>query len=487
MALRAWCAATVAIVVAAATPAHADDDDDDRPIDIPLIIGEELLVFVPPVIWYWRTAEHQAVDWELGWDWDSWEKKLTFEKVLFDTNPFFVNAVRHPAKGVLDYHIARANGFGMTGATVFATVMGAAWEYVVEYREDPSINDLIFNTAGGIAIGEPLWQFGQLWRGGRLTYADRARTALFAPFDAIHDTVRVPHRWWRPRAWRSFELAAGAGTRRFADTARSELLLDADFEVIADPAYLADGPRSGATPAGAWNRVHARVRFADTNADKHMTGSYLHSRTSLVGHYAQDGAGNSRFVGLGTAFTFDKEALPHEWDKLAVAHLLGPQIELAHRGPGYVVRWEGGAYGDFALVQAHVFGPDPPFPPAPPYRSTLQANGYYDGFGASALTRLRADTRYLGLDIEVTMHEWWQIGGADRDSVEARVESEGIPATPQDSTDERVFWRAALVGHPSGRWSVAGTLEGAYRRGTWRDLDRRTAEHTVGLLLQVAL
>src|SRR5678815_3231703 len=93
-------AAAVAIAMAAATPAHADDGtDDQRHVDIPLIIGEELLVFIPPTIWYWTTTEHQAVDWELGWDWKSWGQKLSGEKVLFDTNPFFVNAIRHPAKG----------------------------------------------------------------------------------------------------------------------------------------------------------------------------------------------------------------------------------------------------------------------------------------------------------------------------------------------------------------------------------------------------
>lgn len=479
------------MALAAATPAHADGTDDDRPVDIPLIVGEELLVFIPPVIWYWSTAEHQAIDWELGWDWESWREKLTFQKVLFDTNPFFVNAIRHPAKGVLDYHIARANGLDMTGATVFATLTGAAWEYFVEYREDPSINDLIFNASGGIAIGEPLWEFGQLWRGGAMSYGDRVRTALFAPFDAIGDTVRVPHRWWRPRAWRSIELAAGAGTRRFADASRSELVVGADLELVNDPTYFADEPHSGYVAAGAWNRIVARFKFADENVNNDMTGAYLHSRTSIAGHYTQNDHGTSLFVGLGTAFTYDKEALPHEWDKLAAAHLLGVQLQLAHRTPSYSLRWDVGSYADFALVQAHVFGPDPPFPPAPPYRSTLQANGYYDGAGTSTLTRFRADTRYLGLDVEASAHRWWQIGGADRDSVEMKPAATAggttIPPTPQDSTDDRIFWRAALAAHPDAHWSVAGTLDGAYRRGTWDSLERSTSEIAAGLVLQLAL
>ena len=58
---------------------------------------------------------------------------------------------------------------------------------------------------------------------------------------------------------------------------------------------------------------------------------------------------------------------------------------------------------------------------------------------------------------------------------------------PQDSSDDRVFWRAALAAHPDEQWSVAATVDGAYRRGAWESLDRRTSELAAGLLLQLAL
>jgi hypothetical protein len=487
---RLQVAVAIGVIATAAARGHADDtvlEDAPAPVDVPMIVVEELGVFLPPTLWYWQTTEHQAIDFELHWDWPSWKAKLiTFDKVRFDTNPFYVNAIRHPLKGVLDYQIARTNGVGIVGSTVFTAALGIAWEYVIEYREDPSINDMIFNTSGGIAIGEPLWEVGQLWRGGRLSPADRARTALVSPFDALHDSVRSPHKWWRPLAWRSIVLEAGTASRQFAEGSRGELVLGADVELVADPAYVQPGAHTSALRPGAWNRVELFGRFADAGTDHQLTASVLHSRTSLVARYRQDDDGNSALLSLGTAFTYRKERLWSEWDKLAIAHLLGLHAQLARRTADYAVRWDAGLYADFSLVQAHVFGPVPPFPPAPPYLTTLQANGYYDAGGGSLLTRLRVDAGRWSADAEVTSHAAWQIGGVDRTTVEARTTSP-IPSTPQDTFDGRVFWHTSLIYRPAPRWGIAATAEGGYRDGRWHELERASSDVAAGLAVQLDL
>ena len=48
----------------------------------------------------------------------------------------------------------------MLASTVFAYLVGAVWEFGIEYQEDPALNDLIMSGAGGLAIGEPLYQIG---------------------------------------------------------------------------------------------------------------------------------------------------------------------------------------------------------------------------------------------------------------------------------------------------------------------------------------
>ncbi|MBS1122673.1 MAG: hypothetical protein H6Q90_4901 [Deltaproteobacteria bacterium] len=477
-------------VMVTAAPGRADDTnraDEPRSVNVPMIVLEELGVFLPPTIWYWRTKEHQAVDFDLGWDWKSWKAKLlTFEKVKFDTNPFYINAIRHPLKGALDYQIARTNGMGMLGSTVFASLMGAAWEYIIEYREAPSINDMLLNLNGGIAIGEPLWQFGQLWRGGRPSLGDRVRTALLSPFDALHDGIRGPHRWWRPRLWRSLVFDAGLSSRHFDEGSRGELSLGADLELVAHPDYATSGAHHDALRHGAWSRLKARVWFADASTDHQIVATVVHSRTSISARYRQDDAGNSTLVALATAFTYRKERLSGEWDKLAIAHLLGMHLQLARRTPSYAVRCEVGMYADFALVQAHVFGPVPPFPRPPPYHSALQANGYYDGGGLSVLTRLRADAGAWSLDAELASHASWQINGKDRDPVAQRTEST-IPITPQNAFDGRVFWHAGLLYRAGAQWGITAFAEGGYRRGMWHELDRRSSDVAAGLALQLDL
>src|SRR5262245_17489100 len=158
-----------------------DIDDDGR--HFLTAAGWGALELAIPAWYYWHTQDEQEVDWTRP----SWKDKLTLHSLRFDTNPFHVNAIRHPLTGVGDYQIARSNGFSALESTLFAYLAGALWEFCIEYYEDPSINDLIMNGAGGLAIGEPFYQIGQLWRGGELTAADRLRTAAFSPFAATQD------------------------------------------------------------------------------------------------------------------------------------------------------------------------------------------------------------------------------------------------------------------------------------------------------------
>src|SRR5258705_4874090 len=137
--------ATALTAAAADAAAHVDDGADldvtaeirvTREPDAHTVTAalEEAIVFAIPTAYYWKTQKHQSVDWELDGSWASWKVKLfSTEKLKFDTNPFHVNAIRHPVAGVIDYQIARTNGFGWIAATGFTYVKSALWEYLVEY------------------------------------------------------------------------------------------------------------------------------------------------------------------------------------------------------------------------------------------------------------------------------------------------------------------------------------------------------------------
>jgi len=475
---RASLVATSLGLLATSVPSRADDGDE--PPHYLTALGWTTLELALPAIYYFETQNQQEVDWTMRWDRPSWQAKLfTLDALRWDTNSFEKNATDHPLAGVGDYQIGRSNGFGMLGSELLAFGAGVFWEYVVEFHENPSINDLIMNPAGGIAVGEPLYQLGQLWRGGVLSWGDRARTALFSPFDAVQDLWRTPKRWRRPRAWHDFMFTAGVASHDLpAGATRDELRVGADFDLVRHGNFLLPDARSGAVAPGAWSRVAMRYRFADAGGGARLVGVWFHSRTTIAGHYAQTAGGDGMYAGLGAALSYRRDWLGNEWDRAVFAHLLGPQLQFSHRSLGFAARWDLGAYGDFAMIQAHVFGPVPPFPHPPPLYSTVQADGYYDGAGGSLITRLRTDVGPWHLDGELSLHRVWQLDGADRSTV---ARTDGVPVAPQGMTDWRSYWYASF-GYQTSPWGISAFVEGAARRGSWEALERTTSDLALGVV-----
>jgi hypothetical protein len=465
----------------------ADVDDDGRHVAVAAAwAGLELAI---PGWYYWHTQKQQEVDWTRP----SWKDKLTLHSVRFDTNPFHVNAIRHPLTGIGDYQIARSNGFGMLESTLFAYLAGAVWEFCVEYNEDPALNDLIMNGAGGLAIGEPFYQIGQLWRGGELSLADRLHAAAFSPFAATQDLWRTHRTWHRRRAWSDFAFIAGAMVHRIDDGSyRREVAFSMDIDVVRHAGFLRPGPQDGRIAPGAWSRVALGMRLGDLGAGSEPVATSFRSRTAIAGTYTQDDAGNGQLLAIGTAFTYRRDRLAREWDHLAIAHLIGPQLQLSQRDGETELRWDLAAFADFGMVTAHVFGPESPLPPPPPYLSTLQVEGYYDGAGASIESRVRAAHGPWHAALEVTGHHLWSLDFADRvkqnpdisrtaATAAAATATTAIPATPHGVSDLRIYGHAE-IGMRQGPWGIAATADAAYRSGSWRELERTTSDWMVGIL-----
>jgi hypothetical protein len=385
------------------------------------------------------------------------------------------------------YHIGRTNNFGMLGSTVLSAVNGMIWEYLIEYREYPSINDLIINAVTGLQIGEPLWQIGQLWRGGVLTVGDRVKTTLFSPLDGVHDVFRLrPARWWRPRAWRSMVLEVGGGRRQLDDDrTHSEAAIVGDIDLVSDRRYVSPGSQRGAIKPGSWSRIRGGLRIGDLDADTEVTGVQLQSRTAIVGTYRQDDDGDGTFAALGTAFTYRRDRLSDTWDHVAIAHLAGPQFQWSRRRPAFALRFDAAAYGDFGFVDAHVFGSANPFPRPPPYVTALQSEGYYHAVGVSGVARVRVDLPAWSFDAEIDGHKLWQIDGIQRVGSDELLRTR-VPVTAHDVTDTRVYWRTQL-GYRHGSLGIAATTDGSVRRGEWMTSRRSTSELAFGVLGRLEL
>ena len=437
--------------------------------------------------WYWANTKLNSEDWELHWDMPSWRTKLSSDGMSFDTNAFDVNAVKHPFGTVFVYQAGRANGYGAVGSSVITLASSVVWEYVVEFKEVVSANDLIVNVASGLGLAEPLFQVGQYLRHGRATPARRVLGAIFSPFDGLHDWLDERPRLLGAPAWHRFRISAGRSVARFGDLERRELDLGLDL-ALARAGYVGRAvDHQGRTRAGASTRLIGRLSLGDAGSGTAFLGTRLRTQTSLIGYQVQRFSspiqGWAEHVAIGAAFEYDTRRLPEAWDQVAAMHFVGPQLELTGYASAWTVRAELAAYADFTMMQAHVFDPFVPLETMPPYTSTLRSRGYYFGLGGTAIARVRAERPGWDVELEARELRAWSIDGFDRGERTA-----GAPPTPTGLTDQRRSASATIGLRPfDGVLGVTATVEGLVRRGTYRDEVRRTTELTAMFGLVLAL
>lgn len=470
MKLLALMLAALLCGTATAAPGHDEDQPSARPAQIPLTLLEQLSVLVPPMAYYWSSTHEQAIDFDMDWDWRSWRRKLTStDAFILDTNVWEANALRHPLAGYMSYGIGRTNGYSPLASVGMAFGSSVAWEYLVEYKELISINDIVTNTTSAFSIGEPLFQLGRLADEPHAGVPRHVLGLAASPYHRVH--AWNDYSSWGPRGrrWAQLEGAAGAGADMHDGTVRSDARVALDLELVTDARYGREGTDVAQFGAGSWNRVVADVR-ASPDA---FTTIRLATETTYRGRYTReiDANGNGRdwFIGAATGADYLSQYLASEWDSMFVMHLIGPRFATAQWREGRRVMWEVAGYADLGMVDAHVFAPENPFPPLP-LTNVLQAQGYYYATGVSLATRLRADSPRWTAQLEARAFQFWSIDGLDR------VEMEGGPLDPHDVSDQRVFARAALGTKLRDGLRLELSGEAGLRRGAWQDRERTTTQ-----------
>lgn len=80
---------------------------------------------------------------------------------VWDVDTFRTNQFGHPYHGALHYSIARANGLSFLESTLYSALGSLTWEILFESIQ-PSANDVIMNTLGGLTLGEVLYRTADL-------------------------------------------------------------------------------------------------------------------------------------------------------------------------------------------------------------------------------------------------------------------------------------------------------------------------------------
>lgn len=437
--------------------AHANpkppDPDFTTAKRVSLIAVEHLMVMLPPTIYYWRTVDDQKEDWELDWDWPTWKRKLfSTDFLVLDTNRFEPNGLRHPLVGALTYQIGRANGLGPLGATIMNFAASWVWEYIVEFREQVSFNDIVENTTSGLVIGEPLFQIGLLADGRAASPLRRLLGLATSPFhrtqkelalSTLRDDPQTP-----ARLDGTVGLLGSTRTGRWV----GELQTGLDVEVMVD--------RSFAT----WNRLALDLRIA---TDGLVGARFESSTTYVLRTYADDedaaGFGSATLVGIAGGYEYADRDLLGRRDRWATLALAGPRIAWRWRGTGARVALEAGATGDLGMVEAFAFPPGT----LEEGSGVLRLRGYYYAGGATAYARGRVAVGAWSAELAGTAHQFWSIDKPGSDD-------------PTGVEDQRATVRANLAVDVHGvRVGLFG--DATLRRGTWQMLERTAYDMSAGL------
>ena len=106
---------------------------------------------------YWINKDDNMEDWRYKYRWEDVGPRFS-DGWSFDTNAFRTNTLYHFYSGAIYYQVARSNEYGILASTAWAFGGSLLWEYIGEWREKVSANDMIFTTMGGALMGEAFCQ-----------------------------------------------------------------------------------------------------------------------------------------------------------------------------------------------------------------------------------------------------------------------------------------------------------------------------------------
>jgi hypothetical protein len=397
--------------------------------------------------WYWRNSDFNARDWDLIWNWDSWEKKGDFSVVRFDDNTFDTNAFWHPLDGAGLWLVARGNRLSPFKSLVLVTLSSIVWEYVVEFREYPSANDMIMTPLASAAVAEPAIRLAALLRAGNRGPISEALAAVLDPVGAINgmfegrsarsqggtDANGLPIEY-RHR----LEIFGGVGQTTFGgQREHTETRAGLDLFIDATPGAARPGRQRGLVGMGTLTYLRGGVAV---DGEK-LSGANVEGKLALAGVMWRDyedaaiPRGHTLFLGAGSGFDYLKRASPLlADDRQANVRVAGPMVDWALARGLFTLHVAGDATYDFAQVTP-LAGDEflANYAALGGYPTVVSRERYYYAQGLSLRARAIGTIGRWQSGIDFDRDDFWPLGGLDR---------HGAPAVPgtMDSRSRRRAW-----------------------------------------------
>lgn len=406
---------------------------------------QEGIVAVYSTVRYWSAYHTWIEDWQFELTFaDQYKRFLTLQAVTFDSNAYVTNWT-HVIGGALYYQMARANYLTWAESVLASFTCSAIYEYVSEWREVISINDMFLTTFGGYSLGETWFQLADYFHHRRSPVLKAL--GFMNPINELNqwlDRKRPASHVYPEPGWADLTLSV-AGWHS-SETGRSSYgagRVDLETQLLRIPEYGRPGTFRKLLRDTTLSELAVGLTLRQRRpGDEHLNDGLaeevdLTARVVGLSRYRQSidelGRGSALSIGLGSALTYVRKRAvfydargaqvrldplpdtPTDFrDKMTVAHLFGPVLDWTLFGRGFKVRAVVDAYADFALMNAFALNAYSAGHAIEGMKATLGYYGYYYAYGGSASARVDVDWGGLSARGQVSGHAWGSWQGRDR-------------------------------------------------------------------------
>jgi hypothetical protein len=375
----------------------------------------------------------------LDWDKPSQKSRLTGESWRFDNNNFGMNFVLHPFFGASPYVFARDSHFTVPYAflTSFSTSM--MWEFIIEYNERVSINDVIVTPVAGLPIGEFAHKFGYFWshRGSSgqrkslgWTLAPWTQLAQLGchPANAAHDNGETSS---DELMWHEFYADYGVSSYRTSgDNNGLVQRLRAGGNLVSVPTYRSEGHLS----RGFWNGEFSRLDVSIESGAKHV-GVDIYADTILAGYIQQSltfkGTGYSHVLGLSVGYRYFNSEAEGQDNRVSFVGFPGVATEFYASSGRARSEISFRAYPIFGAASSPAFQLYRNQSAIGRSKTILEREGYSYGWGFAGSLHARQQYGIFHSELSVLAESLWSEEGLDRDQdqVEDDTKTSDLAAT----------------------------------------------------------
>jgi hypothetical protein len=324
-------------------------------------------------------------------------------------------------------------------------VYSTIWEYVLEWREKASINDLIVTPLAGVAMGEPFHRLidyagsapsGGPWPRTAARYVIGWPRLVNEAMDGRQEDGLPPDALGMSAAyWHVFHLTYGFGTA-IDNRDDSTLVHGPTFEsdIVALPGFLQRGRFHLFFKEGNFTEIRFRLGFEPGEGLEELDGWF---RAALYGYYTQDFShpmhGEGHALSLVIAFTHHQSWLFGDKDEYAFVHFPGFGWDEWLAAGRWMFHSQIEASLDFGAIRPVAYLEWRAENPDGTIKSVLASYNYDFDWGASGRLLLSLVYANFEAGLRFSYGRYYSIQGADRFQEKITLSS--------SSHDQLIGWR----------------------------------------------